>query len=63
MPPTLLLCGTRDLLLPQSRKLAARLEEAGSAVTYVEEPGLMHVYPLLPIPEARRAWDQVAAFL
>jgi acetyl esterase/lipase len=63
MPPTLLLCGTRDLLLPQTRELAARLEEAGSPVTYVEEPGLMHVYPLLPVPEARRAWDQVAAFL
>ena len=32
-------------------------------MTYVEEPGLLHVYPLLPIPEARRAWRQVRAFL
>jgi acetyl esterase/lipase len=63
LPPTLLMCGTRDLLLPQSRALAARATEAGSPVTYVEEPGLLHVYPLLPIPEARRAWRQVEAFL
>jgi acetyl esterase/lipase len=35
----------------------------GADLTYVEEPGLMHVYPLLPVPEARRAWSQVAAFL
>lgn len=63
LPPTLVLCGTRDLLLPQSQALATRATEEGSTVTYVEEPGLLHVYPLLPIPEARRAWRQVKAFL
>jgi monoterpene epsilon-lactone hydrolase len=63
LPPTLVLCGTRDLLVPQARELVRRLREAGQSVTYVEEPGLMHVYPLLPIPEARRAWQQVQAFL
>jgi acetyl esterase/lipase len=63
LPPTLLMCGTRDLLLPQSRALAAGALAAGSPVTYVEEPGLLHVYPLLPVPEARRAWRQVEEFL
>jgi acetyl esterase/lipase len=63
LPPTLLMCGTRDLLLPQVRLLAERARAAGSPVTYVEQPGLIHVYPLLPIPEARRAWHQVVAFL
>lgn len=63
LPPTLVLCGTRDLLLPQSRALVSGIEETGGPVTYVEEPGLLHVYPLLPIPEARRAWRQVEAFL
>jgi monoterpene epsilon-lactone hydrolase len=63
LPPTLLMCGTRDLLLPQVRSLAASARTAGTPVTYVEEPGLLHVYPLLPIPEARRAWRQVQAFL
>ncbi len=63
LPPTLLLCGTRDLLVPQVRALVQGARQAGSPVTYVEEPGLLHVYPLLPIPEARRAWRQVRAFL
>lgn len=63
LPPTLLMCGTRDLLLPQVRLLAERARAAGSPVTYVEQSGLIHVYPLLPIPEARRAWHQVVAFL
>ncbi len=63
LPPTLLLCGTRDLLLPQVRELVRLATRAGSPVTYVEEPGLLHVYPLLPVPEAKRAWRQVTAFL
>lgn len=57
LPPTLMLCGTRDLLVPACRRLATRAAEAGWDLTYVEEPGAIHVYPLLPgIPEAARAW-------
>jgi acetyl esterase/lipase len=63
LPPTLVQCGTRDLLVPQVRALVRDAQQAGSPVTYVEEPGLLHVYPLLPIPEARRAWRQVREFL
>lgn len=63
LPPTMVLCGTRDLLAPQSRALVERLSAAGVPVRYVEEPGLLHVYPLLPVPEAGRAFAQVAAFL
>jgi acetyl esterase/lipase len=63
LPPMLVLCGTRDLLLPQVRELVRRVGEAGGDVTYVEEPGLLHVYPLLPVPEARTAWRQVRSFL
>ena len=36
---------------------------AGWDYTYVEEPGLMHVYPLLPIPEAKRAFEQMVEFI
>ena len=63
LPPTLVLCGTRDLLLPQSRALVDGLREAATPVRYVEQPGLIHVYPLLPVPEARTAWRQVRSFL
>lgn len=64
LPPALMFCGTRDLLLPGCRLLARRAAEAGWDLTYVEEPGLIHVYPVLPlIPEARRAWRRTVEFL
>lgn len=64
LPPALMFYGTRDLLAPGCRLLAARAAEAGWDLTAVEEPGLMHVYPLLPlIPEARAAWRQTLDFV
>jgi epsilon-lactone hydrolase len=57
-------CGTRDTLMPGCRLLAARAAAAGWDLRYVEEPGLIHVYPLLPaIPEARKAWRRTHEFL
>jgi len=64
LPPALMFCGTRDLLMPGCRLLARRAAEAGWDLTYGEEPDLIHVYPLLPgIPEARRARRRTVAFL
>ena len=54
LPPGLMFYGTRDLLLPGCRLLARRAAEAGWPLIYVERPGLIHVYPVLPfLPEAR----------
>lgn len=63
LPPTLMFCGTRDTLSAQCRDLAGRARAARWPLRYVEEPGLLHVYPLLPVPEARKAFDQTVAFL
>jgi acetyl esterase/lipase len=63
LPRTLVLCGTRDLLVPQVREAVRRAGAAGVHVTYREQPGLLHVYPLLPIPEARAALREVVGFL
>ncbi len=63
LPPTQVLCGTRDTLWPQVADLVRRASAAGAPVTYHEERDLIHVYPLLPVPEARRALDQVVAWL
>ena len=65
LPPALMFCGTRDTLgagLPAPRA-TGRGGRRGT-LTYVEEPDLIHVYPLLPVvPEARRAWRQTLEFL
>ncbi|MGD9958525.1 alpha/beta hydrolase [Nocardioides sp.] len=64
LPRALMFCGTRDSLAPGCRLLARRAAQAGWDLTYVEEPGLIHVYPMLPfLPEARRAFRQTLAFL
>ncbi len=64
LPPALMFCGTRDTLAPGCRLLAARAAESSWRLTYVEEPDLIHVFPLLPfLPEARRAWQRTVAFL
>ncbi len=63
LPRTLMFCGTRDSLMPGCRLLARRAAEAGWDLTYVEVPDLIHVYPILPVPEARPAWRQTLAFL
>ena len=64
LPPALVTCGTRDLLLPGCRLLVDRAAAAGWPVTYLEAPDLIHVFPILPaLPEARRAWRHTKAFL
>ncbi len=64
LPPALMFCGTRDLLVPGCRLLASRAAEAGWPLTYVEVPDLIHVYALLPfVPEARKAWRQTLGYL
>lgn len=63
LPRALVLCGTRDLLLPGVRLLAQRAAGTGWDLTYVEQPDLLHVYPLLPVPEARAARRTILEFL
>jgi acetyl esterase/lipase len=52
LPPLQILVGTRDITLPDCRLLRDRLPST-VPLTYHEQPGAVHVYPLLPVPEAR----------
>ncbi|WP_148613562.1 alpha/beta hydrolase [Nocardioides rubriscoriae] len=64
LPPALVVCGTRDVLVAGCRLLVDRAAAAGWPVTYLEAPDLIHVFPLLPgLPEARRAWRHTVEFL
>lgn len=60
LPATLVVAGDRDICLPDCELLAAR---APSAVTLRVGVGLPHVYPLLPIPEARPARAEIVAHI
>lgn len=61
LPPTLLLSGTRNTLHPGVVELVRRLKRAEVALETGN--GLIHVYPLLPIPEARGPIEMMAAFI
>jgi acetyl esterase/lipase len=55
LPPITLFSGTRDVLNADARQLVSKAAEAQVPLDYHEAPGLCHVYPLLPIREAREA--------
>lgn len=64
LPPALMFCGTRDLLVAGCRLLADRAAGSTWDLSYVEEPDLIHVYPILPlIPERHEAWRRTLDFL
>lgn len=53
-PPTHVNVGTRDMFLPDVRRLKQKLLEAGVLVHYIEQEGGIHTYPLLlESPEAQ----------
>ena len=53
--PLTVFSGTRDILNPDARLLAEKATAAGVDIDYHEQPGLLHVYPLMPTPEGRAA--------
>jgi acetyl esterase/lipase len=58
LPPVDIWVGTRDVTVVDCRVLRDRLP-AESSARYHEEPGAIHVYPLLPVPEGRAAVRQL----
>lgn len=63
LPKTLLLTGSRDLLSPDSLIFAEKARAAGVDIEVLYEKGMFHVWPLIDIPEARRARDRIVEFL
>lgn len=63
LPDMLILTGTRDLLSPGTALFTERARAAGVHVELVSEPGMIHVWPLLDMPEARTARDRIVTFL
>ncbi|SNS03347.1 Acetyl esterase/lipase [Geodermatophilus pulveris] len=61
--PLTVFSGTRDITSPDTRLLVGRARAAGVQVDHHEEPGLVHVHPLLPVPEGRRARRLMARVL
>lgn len=62
LPPTQILVGTRDITLPDCRLLRDRMP-ASVPLSYHEEPGAIHVYPLLPVSSARAGRSAIVSHI
>ena len=63
LPPTLIFTGQRDMLTPGTVDFAQRARQAGAEVELVVEPGMVHVWPLINMPEAKVARDRIVSWL
>ena len=62
-PPTLIIVGTHDCLLEDSRTAATRMRSDGVDATLVEMAGGFHGFILLPAPESKEAKRQISSFV
>ena len=63
LPPATLFIGTRDLLIAECRDLARRARTTGWPLELQEGLGMIHVWPILPLREARAARARIARII
>ena len=63
LPPIALFTGTHDILWRDCVRLRDRAAREGRPLAWFEAPGMLHVWPIFPIPEARIALDQMVQFI
>jgi monoterpene epsilon-lactone hydrolase len=65
LPPLQIQVGSRESLLSDARRLADRARLAGVDVTYVEHPGVIHMWIVFDpdIPESKTAFSLLGSFL
>ena len=63
LPRTTIYCGTRELLYPDITLAYEKLIAAGVQAEIHVGRGLNHDYPLMPLPEADAAFDEIAALV
>lgn len=63
LPDTLLFVGTRDILHHDAIEFANQAKGEGVAVELLVGKDMIHVWPILPIPEAREALRKIEKFI
>ncbi len=61
--PITLFSGTHDILNSDAKRFVPLAKKAGVSIDYHEAPGMLHEYPLFPIPEAKQARQAIAEAL
>ena len=55
LAPITMFSGTRDILNADAHRFAALTDAANVPITFIEAEGMLHVYPILPMPEGDEA--------
>ncbi|KAH6892880.1 Alpha/Beta hydrolase protein [Thelonectria olida] len=63
LPPMLVFAGGADLLTPDTKQFVALAQDKGVYVDFFFGQGMMHIWPVLPIPEATVAINKMAEWL
>ncbi len=63
LPPLLMFAGTREILLDDARRFATKAQNENVDVVLNVEDGLVHLWPLFPMPEADDLLLRAAAFI
>ncbi|WP_009478630.1 alpha/beta hydrolase [Rhodococcus sp. JVH1] len=65
LPPVLIQCGTAEVLLDDSLRLARRIRDAGGSVDLDVWPEMIHIFPFFAskVPESQRALRYLTAFV
>ena len=63
LAPIVLFTGTHDILFPDCKKLSQMAQKENINLTYCEYKDMLHVWLILPVPEADEALDQLIALL
>jgi epsilon-lactone hydrolase len=63
LAPITLFIGTFDVLQPDCQVLKAKAESLGVRLAYHEVERMVHVWMLLPMPEANRVMDEIVKVL
>ena len=59
LPDTLIFAGENEIFYSDIKKYVENLKNDGVDVKFIVGPGLFHIYPLFPIPEARTAFNEL----
>jgi monoterpene epsilon-lactone hydrolase len=63
LAPIVLFTGTHDILFPDCKKLSQMAKKENINLTYCEYKDMLHVWLILPVPEANEALDQLIDLL
>ena len=55
----LIFAGTNEIFYKDIQKYVSKLKNDGVDVRFIEGEGLFHIYPMFPIPEARKAFKEI----